>query len=77
MYIHIYVYTQRETHTHIYTHHYIVILSPGSMTITFLISVLWRKIKISYQSFLKPELTKKHPPPPLYKVDSAFSYSIV
>ena len=52
-YIHRYVYTERETHTHIYTHHYIVILSPGSMTITFLISVLWHKIKISYQSFLK------------------------
>ena len=47
MYIHIYVYTN------ICTHHYIVILSSGSMTITFLISVLWRKIKISYQSFLK------------------------
>lgn len=68
--IHIYVHT--HTHTPLHSHS-----ESHSMTITCLVSVLWHKIKMFYQSFLEPELTKMHPPQPLYEIDSAFPCSIV
>lgn len=71
VYIHIYVYT----HAYICTHRPSHAQSPGSMTITLLISVLCLKKKErkkSYQSFLRNPNYQIPSPQPLSEVGSAF-----